>query len=197
MHPKEARKKRITTGRLAHLLLKNSEIIVDQCFDQNLRVQELIRSQEHQCFLLYPSDQSMDLSQANSGQVFSTTKKNLIFILDGTWPCAKSMIRDSKVLHDLPRLSFPVQNESRFSIKLQPAKYCLSTIESIFEVLVHLDRQGVECVGDQIKQLLAALEQLVSQQLQFEGSSKRVGSRAPAKKWKTRNICYQWDGGRP
>ena len=34
MHPKEARKERVGTGRLAHLALKSSEIMIDQTFNK-------------------------------------------------------------------------------------------------------------------------------------------------------------------
>ncbi len=37
MHPMEYKKEKVGTGRFSHLILKNSEIVVDVGFDENER----------------------------------------------------------------------------------------------------------------------------------------------------------------
>src|SRR5690606_29197508 len=131
MHPKEAKKERLGTGRLSHLLLKNSEIIVGENFDHNKGVQEILCDQKNECLVRYHGPLAHNISESS----LQIKKRLVIFVIDGTWPCAKSMMRDSKTLHYVPKLSFTPEKESLFQIKQQPAKECLSTIESFYYLL--------------------------------------------------------------
>ena len=145
MHPKEYKKERNGTGRMTQLQLTNSEIIVGVDFTQNKRVNELLANKNNTSFLLYPGEESFNLSVRKSSETISVLGKNpQIFILDGTWPCAKKMIRMSKNLQALPRVSFDNQIQSKFIIKQQPAPLCLSTIESTYTVLNLLNTSEVE-----------------------------------------------------
>lgn len=72
-----------------------------------------------------------------------------IFIIDGTWSCAKTMLRDSPNLKKLDYISFTTDKISRFEIKKQPESYCLSTIESTLCVLENLNSLGVEDISAQ------------------------------------------------
>lgn len=145
MHPKEYKKERNGTGRMTQLQLTNSEIIVGVDFTQNKRVIELLTNENNNSFLLYPGEESFNLSLRKSSETTSFLGKNPnIFILDGTWPCAKKMIRMSKNLQALPRVSFDNQIQSKFIIKQQPAPLCLSTIESTYTVLNLLNTAEVE-----------------------------------------------------
>lgn len=205
MHPKEARKERLGTGRLAHLILKNSRIIVGEHFDDNQEVLKIIGDPNYQSLLLYPGRDSCNLSTEKSDKIkshFSSDKKTIIFILDGTWPCAKSMMRESKILHSLPRISFNSNITSRFDIKHQPAKYCLSTIESIYVVLQELEKHELEKVGDKKENLILLLDKLVEFQIKCacdpslnhyrRGSRpyKKPSERKDSKKWESRKICF-------
>jgi DTW domain-containing protein YfiP len=145
MHPKEYKKERNGTGRMTQLQLTNSEIIVGVDFTQNKRVNELLANKNNTSFLLYPGEGSFNLSVRKSSETISVLGNNpQIFILDGTWPCAKKMIRMSKNLQALPRVSFDNQIQSKFIIKQQPAPLCLSTIESTYTVLNLLNTAEVE-----------------------------------------------------
>ena len=55
MHPKEAYKQKTGTGRLAHLTLIDSEIIVGIDFSQNKRVNALINDKNYFPLVLYPA----------------------------------------------------------------------------------------------------------------------------------------------
>ena len=51
MHPMEFKKEKVGTGRFSHLILKNSEVIVDVGFDENERLQEVLNDSEYETFI--------------------------------------------------------------------------------------------------------------------------------------------------
>lgn len=202
MHPLESKKSHIGTGRMAHVALKNSEIIIDKDFDDNPRFIQLLDSEEYFPVLLYPGPESLNINDEKLPQDFFTGKKPLIFILDGTWPCAKTMMKNTKKLHSLKSISFNFNTESKFSIKQQPAKYCLSTIESIYYLLQGLQYQNIESDLKGIETLISALDSTVhfhkecasnpalNNYARDSKAPKTSSQRIPSKKWQTRKICY-------
>jgi DTW domain-containing protein YfiP len=56
------KKGHVGTGRLAHLSLINSEIIVDKDFDTNDQFNKLISNKDFSHYVLYPSDSPLNLS---------------------------------------------------------------------------------------------------------------------------------------
>jgi len=165
MHPKEAKKQTVGTGRYTHLSLTNSRIIVGENFDNNPEVQKILSDKTIQPFLLYPGENAVNVSTEKLNLGTYTGEKPLVFILDGTWPCAKSMMRDSKTLHKIPRISFDSNIESKFVIKHQPAKFCLSTIESVYLLIQALENQGIEESKEKSESLLKMLEEIVKFQV--------------------------------
>jgi DTW domain-containing protein YfiP len=157
MHPMEHRKIKNGTGFITNLQLKNCEIIVDIDFTHNNKVNELIRN--YNAYILYPGNDSINLSDGE--EVKKLAHNRLFFIIDATWPCAKKMIKLSKNLQILPKVSFEVSKESEFSIKQQPHKLCLSTIESVYEVLNKLN--GIEDID--LEDFLTPFHKLVSYQI--------------------------------
>lgn len=143
MHPKEFKKVKNGTGFFTHLSLTNSELFIDAEFTNHNRVNEIIS--EYESFVLYPSDDAINISQNNPRK--NTNKKIAIFIIDATWSCAKTMLRDSSNLQKLDYISFKTSKTSRFEIKEQPESYCLSTIESTLCVLENLDSLGLENIS--------------------------------------------------
>lgn len=147
MHPKEFKKIKNGTGFLTHLSLTNSELFIDAEFTNHVRVNEIIS--EYESFVLYPSNDAVNLSQNNPRK--TEDKKMAIFIIDATWSCAKTMLRDSSNLQKLDYISFTSTQLSRFEIKEQPATYCLSTIESTLCVLENLDSLRLEDISSSTK----------------------------------------------
>ena len=143
MHPKEFKKVKNGTGFFTHLSLSNSELFIDTEFTNHKRVNEIIS--EYESFVLYPSADAIDISKTSP--IKSSDKKMAIFIIDATWSCAKTMLRDSKNLNTLNYISFTTSKTSRFEIKEQPASYCLSTIESTLCILENLDFLGLENIS--------------------------------------------------
>ena len=63
MHPKEYRKQRTGTGRLAKISLKDSEILVGIDFSQNTRLQALLNDPRYFPVLLYPGEDAWNVKK--------------------------------------------------------------------------------------------------------------------------------------
>ena len=144
MHPKEAKKEKAGTGRLTHLTLSNSEIIVGAEFENSAPVTRLLDDPRNHVLLLYPGEQAVNLSLGGTSSPFPADKQVVVLVLDATWSCARKMLRLSPRLQRLPRIMFTPSAPSRFVIKQQPIEGCLSTLESVHEVLTALDRSGLD-----------------------------------------------------
>lgn len=166
MHPKEYKKERNGTGRMTQLQLENSEIIVGVDFTHNTRVNEILNQENSSSFLLYPGEDNFNLSARKSSEVKSFMGNNPnIFILDGTWPCARKMLKLSKNLQEIKRVSFDNEIVSKFLFKQQPAPLCLSTIESVYTVLNLLKQGDLEHCDT--KDFLLPFEKMVDYQVNY------------------------------
>jgi len=163
MHPKEFRKTKNGTGHFTNLSLKNSEIFIGIDFSNDEKINKMINDENNSCYLLYPSDDSIKLNT----QTISTTKQNIVFILDSTWPCSRKMLRLSKNLQKLTKISFVHSKSSAFKIKTQPNDYCLSTIESTLCVLELLNKHGIENIkSSDFDTFLMPFEKMVEYQVE-------------------------------
>jgi len=166
MHPKEYKKQKNGTGYMTKLQLKNSEIIVGVDFTNNNRVNELLNKANSSSFLLYPGKDNFNLSIRKSSELNSFMGTNPhLFILDGTWPCARKMLKLSTNLQELKRVSFDNKIKSKFIIKQQPDPLCLSTIESVYTVINLLKEGDLEqCDTDRF---LIPFEKMIEYQLEY------------------------------
>jgi DTW domain-containing protein YfiP len=181
MHPKEYKKEKNGTGHMTKLQLENSEIIVGVDFTNNTRVNEILNKEKSCSFLLYPGKNNFNLSKRKSSEIISFLGNNPdIFILDGTWPCARKMLKLSKNLQKLKRVSFDNSIKSKFIIKQQPESLCLSTIESVYTVLNLLKEGNIEQC--ETKDFLIPFEKMLEYQVEcilnpdnknYRSSSKR------------------------
>ena len=166
MHPKEYKKEKNGTGHMTNLQLENSEIIVGVDFTNNDRVNEILTKEKSCSFLLYPGKDNFNLSTRKSSEINSFMGNNpSIFLLDGTWPCARKMLKLSKNLQKLKRVSFNNKIKSKFIIKQQPESLCLSTIESVYTVLNLLKEGGLEQC--ETKDFLIPFEKMIEYQLEY------------------------------
>ncbi|WP_294872522.1 tRNA-uridine aminocarboxypropyltransferase [Sulfuricurvum sp. RIFCSPLOWO2_12_FULL_43_24] len=145
MHPKEFKKTKNGTGHLTHLSLVNSELYVDIDFSGHKAINSLIDNNNNLCYVLYPGKNSINI---NTQKIDRSGKQIVIFIIDSTWPCSVKMLRLSRNLQNLPRLSFTHTKISQFQIKEQPKEFCLSTIESTQTILELLNDQGLEVLEE-------------------------------------------------
>ena len=180
MHPKEHRKTKNGTGRMTHLSLANSEIHVGIDFSGHAGVNGLINDPENLCFILYPGEKSIDLG---SRRLDKEGKRLVIFIIDSTWPCSKKMLRLSKNLQKLPRVSFQAAQGSKFAIKRPPTYEGLSTIESTLFLLELLKAHEIEDISkSQLNSFLLPFNEMVRYQIECAKNSTDETTRYKAPK---------------
>ena len=144
MHPKEFKQEKAGTGRLTHLCLARSEIHMGVEFDAHESVQALIQDPRNLAMLVYPSAGARNLSRGDLQPADLGDRQLVVFLLDATWALAKKMLRLSPSLQRLPRLMFTPSAPSRYVIKQQPVEGCLSTLEATHELLLALERSGLD-----------------------------------------------------
>ncbi len=165
MHPKEYKREKNGTGHMTKLQLENAEIIVGVDFTNNRRVNEILTKENSTSFLLYPGRENFNLSTRKRAEIIPFMGNNPhIFILDGTWPGVRKMLKLSKNLQELARVSFDNTIKSKFIIKQQPESLCLSTIESVYTVLNLLKEGGVEQC--ETKGFLIPFEKMIEYQVE-------------------------------
>lgn len=175
IHPIEV-KRRIATGRMAHLCLQNSTLIEGQEFSSNKKVSEIVSNLDNHCVVLYPGRNSLNLSSLSNGQRASFMpdgKRLVIFVIDGTWNTAGRMIR-SQHLRELPTISFDSTFPSRFRVRRQPAPEYLSTIEAIhqtIDLLGPVTAPASESAERAHDNLLTVFDSMVEFQLRFTKSN--------------------------
>jgi len=198
MHPMEYKKEKVGTGRFSHLILENSKIIVGVGFDEDPEFKALLDDKDYESFVLYPGEQSLNLSQ---DEVTLSPKKKQIFVIDGTWACAKKMMKLTTSLHHLPWVSFRSDRVSEFTVKHQPIPGCLSTAESLHQLLLEMNRLGVEKTEGKEDNLMEVFRETVKQQLEAAADLERSRYRAKpfvephlrkiSKKWGWRNVFFK------
>ncbi len=184
MHPKEFKQEKAATGRLTHLCLPNSEILMGVAFDDDERVRELIDDPGNLGVLLYPGKQAINLSGAESAGMASlradlATRQLVVFILDATWALGRKMLKLSPGLQRLPRIMFTPDEPSRFVIKQQPAPGCLSTLEAVHQLLQALHRAELDTYALP-GQLLALFDRMQGYQMRCATDPQRGGYRRQA-----------------
>lgn len=163
MHPKEFKKTKNGTGHFTNLSLKNCEIHVGVDFSEHAIINQILSDTDNACYVVYPSDNSINL---NRSKISKEKKNTVLFLLDATWPCSKSMLVHSPNLDTLEKVSFAHSNTSAFSFKKQPKEYCLSTIESTLCVLELLNEHKDENLDkESLDNFLLPFEKMVEYQV--------------------------------
>ena len=186
MHPKEFKKEKAATGRLTHLCLARSEVQMGVGFDAHDEVQALIRDPENFSVLLYPGREAVNLSDRESERMagFGAQlggRRLVVFLLDATWALGRKMLRLSRTLQHLPRIMFTPSAPSRYLIKHQPHAGCLSTLEATHELLLALERAGLDRYA-MPEQLLALFHRMQDFQIRCAADPARAGYRRHAYK---------------
>lgn len=176
MHPHEFKHAKAATGRLTHLCLADSEIHMGTGFDEHEAVQRLINDPANYPVLLYPTRDSRDLSKGEFTATDLGRRRLVVFLLDATWRLARHLWRDSPSLQRLPRIMFSNAQPSRYVIKRQPEPGCLSTLEATHELLLALERCGLDQYPDPA-QLLSLFQRMQEVQIKFAAESARLGIR--------------------
>lgn len=179
MHPKEFKQEKAGTGRLTHLCLANSVIHMGVEFDADENVQELINDPRYYPVLIYPGTEAKNLSNGEMKAEELGGRQLLVFVLDATWSGARKMLRLSPSLQRLPRVMFTPSAPSRFVIKQQPQDGCLSTLEACHELLLALEKSGLDRYPLP-EQLLGLFQRMQDFQLKCAADPAREGYRRRA-----------------
>lgn len=170
IHPHEARR-RIATGRMAHLCLQRSHLIWGEDFSRDKTVNAILSDPARHCVVLYPAPDSQDISAASlkdRAQYIPSAKALTVFVMDGTWRTAKKMLRLSENLKTVPKISFTPTRASAFKIRKQPAANCLSTIEAIHQTIELLGKAcGYDLKSRSHDELLRVFQTMVVRQLRY------------------------------
>lgn len=169
IHPIEA-KRRIATGRMSHLSIKDSYLIKGQNYTDTPLINDLIADTNYHPVMLYPGRNSQNLSHITfeqRQQIVPPNKKLRLFVIDGTWATARKMVRQSLNISSLPRICFSPTTPSSFRVRKQPHAGCYSTIEAIhhtIELMDNTQQPGQERSHDK---LLKVFDYMVEKQLDF------------------------------
>lgn len=138
------------TARIAQKALQNSSLLVDHTARLGARLQLKPRAG-----LLYPGRGVPLISDVPVEQ-----RPEQLVVIDGTWHQAKTLVRDIRELHGLPRYQLAPVSPSRYRLRREPNATSLSTIEAIVAALRVLepDTAGLD-------QLLALFDYVVERQL--------------------------------
>jgi DTW domain-containing protein YfiP len=181
MHAKEARTQRTGTARLAKLCLTNAELLIGTDFTLDERVNSLLQDPSYSPFVLYPGPEAVNFKTLGK-DLLPEGKTLLVFVIDGTWACAKRLLNKSRNIRALPRLSFSRAYISQFAIKKQPGEHCVSTIEAIYYLSKEAQEAGYENPDARNENLMAVFKKLVDTQLGYQrGKSWRREDRGTAK----------------
>jgi len=63
MHPMEAKKEKMGTGRISLAMLKNSAMIMGVDFTEDAEVNALINDPDNYCMTMYPGEKSINVSE--------------------------------------------------------------------------------------------------------------------------------------
>ncbi|MFA0812617.1 tRNA-uridine aminocarboxypropyltransferase [Microbulbifer epialgicus] len=159
-HPLEE-KHPFNTGRMAHLCLNNSKLIVAETLSGELQNQLL----SNPSGLLYPSLEWLPDSIEVDGAGLLANKIEgapvpfeQLIVIDATWRKSKKILHLNPQLQKLPRINLGGGLKSNYSIRKTSVSDGLSTIESISKAMQLLEGR------DDFQQLLKPFEKMIELQ---------------------------------
>jgi DTW domain-containing protein YfiP len=173
IHPKESRNA-VGTARIVTLGVRGARLIRGRGaeLDRDPWLRACVADPGRRVFVLYPGRDALDLDGEDPARVraaLGPADRLTLLLIDGTWPQARRMIRESRVLAGLPQLRFAPRVASRYVIREQPHPVCVSTVEAAHELLGRLMRLGVASLPDGAADgLLEVFDWLVQVQVESE-----------------------------
>lgn len=171
----------IATGRMAHLCLESSRLLLGHDYSEDPAVEALLADPSYQPVVLLPSPGAAAIDEMDAparAGVFATDRRPLVFVVDGTWSTAKKTVRLSRNLRDLPRIRFTPDRPSTFRLRRQPQEKCWSTIEAIHRTieLLGADR-GFDVSARAHDVLLSTFDAFVERRLAHVASLEKLNPR--------------------
>lgn len=181
-HPKEVKRQKTGTGRLAHLCLPQSEILMGIDFTQNERLNSLLHDERYVPLLMYPSPLAVTAdSPVLKEKLYDNPPQGmqkkipLVLIIDSTWFCSKKMLKLSKNLFDITKLSFKEAYKSIFTFKTEPAEHCISTIESCYYLIKEMQEASLAPKDIDPEPLMDVFKKMIQFQLEKENERITLG----------------------
>jgi DTW domain-containing protein YfiP len=169
--------KTVGTARMVKISVTNSLFWrgIGPDVDRDAFLAGLIRDPKNYPTILFPGEDSLNLSTASKIELAARLpegRRLVVFVIDGTWTTAKQMIRKSKVLSSLPKLSFNVETPSTYQFRKQPKPYCLSTVEAVSTLIETFIQQKL-CTpppNEAHRKMLNGFHALVKSQVEIEAN---------------------------
>jgi DTW domain-containing protein YfiP len=161
-HPRE-RRMPIGTARMASLCLPNASLHVGVRWDDDPALRDAVSDPARPPILLYPGPDARDvLADPPAGPV-------TLVVVDGTWPQARTVVRDNPVLRALPRYAFAAPEPSHYGgVRREPSAECVSTIEALMYVL-----GAIEGDPARFRALLAPMRAMIDAHLAAQAACPR------------------------
>ena len=141
-HPLEKKQNKATLPIMAKSL-NNIEVIVGEDFTDNHALNAILARFKQNAYLLYPSDDAVELSQFAVSSNIALSDLCLI-LLDGTWKKAYKMFQLSKNIQALPSLSLPDNIIGQYTIRKTMKDNALSTLEAACYGLMQIENNTVK-----------------------------------------------------
>ncbi|HDM8128640.1 TPA: DTW domain-containing protein [Vibrio harveyi] len=146
------------TARILNLSLNHCTCLIGEDFSDDSVLNALLEDATYQHFILYPSEQSLCLSQL-ADERSDSTKKTRLILLDGTWKKAYKMWQLSTNLQSIPTVKLPENLQGHYTIRKAPSENSLSTVEAGYHALSLLEP------NQDFTPLLAAFEKMIEFQI--------------------------------
>jgi len=130
---------------MTQLCLENSRLLRGFEFSRNPEFRRIIEDRSRQLMVLYPGPRATLVTPETSASLRASfgERPATVIVIDGTWPQAKKMFRQTPELQELPWIGFETDRRSEYRSRRQPDPLCLSTIEAVHELIDALSRCGV------------------------------------------------------
>ena len=137
------KKEKFLPSNTAHLSLKS--LLNSECFERGHKDSSLeesfINSKEYQPLLLFPSEDSIELTDSYLDQF---DKEINLIVPDGTWRQAKKVHRREPLLADIPHIKITPTQRSKYLLRRQKFEYGLCTHEAIALALGIIESQNIK-----------------------------------------------------
>lgn len=164
--------RKIATGLLSHLILNDSFLISGHDYTNDKIVNELISNENNYCVVLYPGDDSINLSglgHEEKSKLVPKGKSLVVIVIDGTWRTARQTMRLSENLGRLPKISFSKTTQSNFRIRKQPADGYCATVEAIHTTIELIgESQNYDVNSRKHDNLLEVFNYIVENQIRLK-----------------------------
>jgi len=132
-HPSEVKAAK-NTARICKLCIPELNIWVGESEGDFLPLSESLKKENAKVVLLYPSDESIDISTFISKNSRSSASSFRVLLIDGTWKKAYKIMQLNPWLKELTAIKLE-DIKSGYDIRKSPSENALSTLEALAHTL--------------------------------------------------------------